>query len=40
MRTLRRLASTPAPTVLAAWRWELRAGFLLAGGLAGMILGV
>jgi hypothetical protein len=35
----RRLVTTPHPSALAAWRWELRCGFLLAGGLAGMILG-
>jgi hypothetical protein len=36
----RRLVTTPAPAPLHAWRWELRAGFLLMGGLAGMLLGV
>jgi hypothetical protein len=40
VHALRRLAATPAPTSLAAWRWELRAGFLLVGGLVGMALGV
>jgi hypothetical protein len=37
--TLRRLAATPAPAVLHAWRWELRAGFLLVGGLVAQVLG-
>ena len=36
MSTLRRLASTP--TALDEWRWELRATFLLVGGIVGMLL--
>jgi hypothetical protein len=34
--------TTPARALspLHAWRWELRAAFLLVGGLAGMLLGI
>lgn len=39
MHTLRRLAHSPAPARLAAWRYELLAGALLAGGLLGMATG-
>lgn len=40
MSALRRLAATPAPAVLTAWRWEIRAGFLLLGGALGLVLGL
>ena len=40
MSTLRRLASTPTPSALDDWRWELRAAFLLVGGLVGARLGL
>lgn len=39
MNTLRRLATTPTPTRLTDWRWELRAAFLGIGGLVAMLLG-
>lgn len=39
MTTLRRLAATPAPARLAAWRYELLALAALAGGLAGQVTG-
>jgi hypothetical protein len=33
------LPRTPALSPLHAWRWELRAAFLLAGGLLPLLLG-
>lgn len=39
MNTLRRLAHSPAPARVTAWRYELLAGALLLGGLAGMVTG-
>jgi hypothetical protein len=39
MRTLRRLATSPAPRHLTAWRAELLTLAVLAGGLVGMATG-
>lgn len=36
MRTLRRLARTPAPAAVAEWRWELLAAVGTLGGLVSM----
>lgn len=39
MRTLRRLAHTPAPTAVRGWHLELLAAVALVGGLVGMATG-
>lgn len=39
MHTLRRIAATPAPARLAAWRLELLALTALAAGIAGQVTG-
>lgn len=39
MTTLRRLATTPTPRALAAWRLEILAGVALLGGVVGLITG-
>jgi len=39
MRTLRRIAHSPAPAVLRGWHLELLAVAALAGGLIGMATG-
>jgi hypothetical protein len=37
--TLRRLATSPAPRLVAAWRLELLAGAALVGGIIGRVTG-